>query len=130
VNVTLVKYIPVDVGRLTGLLCLVAPEVKSDPNTGEVKKDRDGRTKYVVGIAVRDPGSRKAVVIDVTTVVEPHGITEGTRVRMVELVASQWEMAGRSGLSWEAAEILPDNAPPVGGGMSAASKAALKGGEA
>lgn len=122
-----------DVSRLAGLMCVVAPEVKTDPTSGEVKLDRDGRRQWVVGVAVREPGSRKPVVVDVTTGTEPRGIGEGSPVRLMGLTASQWEMEGRSGISWKADEVLPaanpaaapaPAAPAAPGGSAGAGKAA------
>jgi hypothetical protein len=131
-----IKYIPVDVGRLAGLVCVVAPETKTTPE-GEIKTDRDGNTQYEVGVSVREPDKRKSsVVINVTTTVQPRGVTEGTRVRLVELVASQWEMeGGRNGISWRAAEILPDTRPadshpPDGRSTPPPAPTKAKGGEA
>lgn len=134
-----IRFIPVDVSRLTGLMCVVGPEVKTDPTTGEVKTDRDGRRQWVIGVAVREPGSRRPTVIDVTTGTEPQGIGEGSPVRLMGLTASQWEMEGRSGLSWKADEVLPASAasapavpasaPAAAGGVGSGKATGVKGGE-
>jgi hypothetical protein len=131
-----IRYIPVDVARLAGLMCVVAPELKTDPTSGEIKLDRDGKRQWVIGVAVREPGSRRPTVIEVTTLTEPERIGEGSPVRLMGLTASQWEMEGRSGISWKADEVLLGAAPaaPVAAAAPAGSVAGKvpvsKGGEA
>ncbi|MCW3838914.1 hypothetical protein ONA70_02230 [Micromonospora yasonensis] len=98
--------IPVDLSRLSGLLCVSAPERKTDLD-GEVRKDRDGNALWVTGIAVRRAGTRKASVIDVQTSAEPEGVTEGSPVGVTELDVSLWEIEGRHGLSYKAASVYP-----------------------
>lgn len=98
--------IPVDLSRLSGLLCVSAPERKTDLD-GEVRKDRDGNALWVTGIAVRRAGTRKASVIDVQTSAEPEGVAEGSPVGVTELDVSLWEIEGRHGLSYKAASIYP-----------------------
>ncbi len=127
-----IKFIPVDVSRLAGVMCVVAPEVKTDPTSGEVKVDKDGRRLFVVGVALREPGSRKPSVIEVTTATEPRGIGEGVPLRLMGLTASQWEMEGRSGISWKADEVLPaaGSAPAPAAPTVPARGVAKSGGEA
>jgi hypothetical protein len=103
--------IPVDTSRLTGLVCVSAPEARLNPETGIARTDRDGNTLYIVGVALRRTGTRKASVIDVQTSVEPVGIAEGTPVKIVDLDVSQWEIEGRHGLSYKAAHIIPATPP-------------------
>lgn len=110
--------IPVDLSRLTGLLCVAAPEPKTDLD-GEQRKDRDGNHLWVTGIAVRRAGTRKASVIDVQTSAQPEGVTEGSPVGVTELDVSLWEIDGRHGLSYKAASIYPKR-PGNGGGSSSA----------
>ncbi|GAA0396994.1 hypothetical protein GCM10009541_44910 [Micromonospora gifhornensis] len=98
--------IPVDLSRLTGLLCVAAPEPKTDLD-GEQRKDRDGNHLWVTGLAVRRAGTRKASVIDVQTSAQPEGVTEGSPVGVTELDVSLWEIEGRHGLSYRAASIYP-----------------------
>ncbi len=82
--------IPVDLSRLTGLMCVSAPEAKTAPD-GEVRTDRDGNTLYLTGISLRRAGTRKAFVIDVQTATEPVGVHEGMRVRIEDLDVSLWQ---------------------------------------
>ncbi|MET8280925.1 hypothetical protein [Micromonospora sp. NPDC005174] len=110
--------IPVDLSRLTGLLCVAAPEPKTDLD-GEQRKDRDGNRVWVTGIAVRRAGTRKASVIDVSTSAQPEGVMEGNPVGVTELDVSLWEIEGRHGLSYKAASIYPKQ-PGNGGGPASA----------
>lgn len=115
------RAIPVDVGRLGTLMCVVPPETRVNPETGQVRTDRDGRATYVVGVSVRQPDTSRADVISVVVPgAEPPAIAEGTRVRLVDLVAISWEMGDRHGTSYRAAAITsaddPGKAPlPVAG---------------
>ncbi|MFY1595095.1 hypothetical protein [Micromonospora sp. WMMD737] len=112
--------IPVDLSRLVGLLCVAAPEPKTDLD-GEQRKDRDGNHLWLTGIAVRRAGTRKASVIDVQTSVKPEGITEGSPVGVTELDVSAWEMEGRHGLSYKAASIFPKRPGNAGSSSAQAS---------
>lgn len=100
------KRIPVDVTRLTGALCVSAPEVKADPQTGEIRTDRaTGQPVYLVGVSVKLAGERKAYVLDVQVPGEPVGVVEGAAVRLFDLVAVPWEVDGRTGLSFRASAV-------------------------
>ncbi|WP_063735805.1 hypothetical protein [Streptomyces sp. RTd22] len=113
------RNIPVDVARLGTLMCVVPPEPRVNPETGQVRTDRDGRTTYVVGVSVRQPDTRRADVISVVVSgAEPPAIAEGARVRVTDLVAISWEMGDRHGMSYRAAAITSADevkAPPVAG---------------
>jgi hypothetical protein len=98
--------IPVDLTRLTGLMCVSAPERKTTLD-GDPRKDRDGNQLWVTGLVVRRNGTRKASVIDVQTAAEPAGVQEGIPVALTELDVSLWEIEGRHGLSYRAASIYP-----------------------
>ncbi|MEU4172165.1 hypothetical protein AB0F46_35445 [Streptomyces sp. NPDC026665] len=116
------QNIPVDVGRLGALMCVVPPEPRVNQETGEVRKDRDGNTIYVVGISVRQRDNRRADVIEVAVPNEPRGIEEGTRVHVEDLVAVAWEIEGRKGTSFRASSVTPNGAPASGGVTSARGK--------
>ena len=127
------RFIPVDASRLGTPVCLIGPERKTDFETGEIKTDRDGRQLWVVGVSLREPGTRRAVAIDVTTPEEPRGVVEGTPVRLVGLVASQWEQNGRTGVVWRADLVLPPEGTKVPAGGPAPAPVVgkpAKGGEA
>ena len=107
------KRIPVDVSRLSGALCVSAPEVKADPATGEVRTDKaSGQPVYLVGVSVKIAGERKAYVLDVQVPGEPVGVTEGSPVRLFDLVAVPWEVDGRSGLSYRASAVTAAGGHP------------------
>jgi hypothetical protein len=128
------RFIPVDVARLGTPVCVIGPERKTDFETGEVKTDRDGRQLWVVMVSLREPGTRRAQTIEVTTPKEPRGVVEGTAVRLVGLVASQWEQGGRSGIAWKADLVLPPEGTKVAAGSAStptpSPKGVAKGGEA
>ncbi|GID26992.1 hypothetical protein [Paractinoplanes brasiliensis] len=105
--------IPVDLTRLTGLMCVSAPERKTNLD-GDPRKDREGNQLWVTGLSVRRNGTRKASVIDVQTAAEPVGVTEGTLVALTEPEVSLWEIEGRHGLSWRAASIYAATARASG----------------
>ena len=98
---------PVDVSRLGALMCVVAPEPRVNPDTGEVRTDREGRRLYVVGVSVRQAESRRAEVIDVVVPGEAPAVAEGMRVEIRDLVAVAWEIDGRRGTSYRAAAVTP-----------------------
>lgn len=100
---------PIDTARFAVCLCVAPPEIKTDQVTGQPRVDREGRAQWVVGVAVRPKGGRRsdADVIDVTVPSEPVGVTEGMPVRLVDLVASEWSIDGRSGTSWRAEAVTP-----------------------
>jgi hypothetical protein len=121
-----VQSIPVDTARLGMILCVTAPEVRVNPETGQVRQDRDGNTVYLVGCVVRQAEGRKADTIEVAVPGQPQGIEEGMRLEIRELTAVQWQMGDRSGTSWRAAAVLP--ASGHGGPAAAKPKAAAAGG--
>lgn len=112
------QSIPVDAARLGACTCVVAPEPRTNPETGQIRVDRDGVTVYQVGVAVREATGRRASVIEVSVSGEPKGIAEGMRVRFEGLTARAWEVGDRHGMSFRAEAILP--APAAAGGKSGA----------
>ena len=121
--------IPVDLTRLTGVMCVSAPERKMTLE-GELRKDREGNQLWVTGVALRRNGTRKASVIDVQTAAEPVDVREGTLVALTELDVSVWEIEGRHGLSWRAASIYPAAATASTAGRPSASGPATASGSA
>ncbi|MFJ4205767.1 hypothetical protein ACIP2Y_39890 [Streptomyces sviceus] len=114
------QSIPVDTARLGVLRCANVPEVKfSNPETQEVKKDKDGNPVYTVAVTVR-PDGRRISVIEIAVSGEPKGIEPGQIVKVVGLTAFVWTMGDRNGVSFRADAITP--AP--------ASAAHTKGGDA
>ncbi|MFD3931482.1 hypothetical protein [Streptomyces sp. NPDC058614] len=101
---------------------MVPPEPRVNQETGEVRKDRDGNSIYVVGVSVRQLATRRAEVIDVAVPGEPAGLAEGVQLQVADLVAVAWEIDGRKGTSFRASAVVPAApAPgaPVGRGKSA-----------
>ena len=111
------RTIPIDTAKLSLWLCASAPEVRSDPTTGEIRKDRDsGQPLYLVGVLVKVAGERRAYVLDVQVPGEPSGLVEGETVKVADLEAAPWERDGRSGVTYRATSIVP---APVPGGAKA-----------
>ncbi|WP_078854505.1 hypothetical protein [Streptomyces sp. NRRL F-5135] len=121
------QTIPVDVARLGSLMVVVPPEPRVNPETGEIRKDRDGNDVYVVGVSVRQRQNRRADVIEVAVPGEPAGLTEGMRVHVNDLVAVSWEIGDRHGTSFRASGVVPAGpvaAPAPSGGSSSRGKSA------
>ncbi|WP_328464004.1 SCO3933 family regulatory protein [Streptomyces sp. NBC_00448] len=114
------QSIPVDTSRLGMILCVVGPEPRVNPETGQVRQDRDGNTIFVVGVVVRQVEGRRAETIEVAVPGEPRGIVEGMPVRIENLTAIQWTMGARSGTSFRATAIT---AGPVPQGPAVAASA-------
>ena len=117
------RNIPIDQNELSGFLCTSAPEVRADPNTGEVRTDRTtGKPVYLVGLMVKVHGERRAYVIDVQVPGEPVGIVEGAPVTLEKLVAAPWDREGRSGITYRADSITPatPTTPPASASAPAA----------
>lgn len=109
------QNMPIDVARLGTCMCVVPPEPRVNRETGEVRKDREGNTVYVVGISVRQKERRRADVIDVSVPVEPRGVLEGVPVQIADLMATAWSIGDRSGISFRASGVTPAAGPPGGG---------------
>jgi hypothetical protein len=105
---------PLDVERLGSIMCVVPAETRKTPD-GEVRKDREGRVMWVIGLSVRQADGRRADVIDVTLPEQPQGVAEGTRVTVADLVAVNWEIDGRSGTSFRASAVRPVSGGAVRG---------------
>lgn len=119
------RNIPVDMGKLSGLLCTSAPEVRADINTGEVRTDRvSGLPLFLVGVLVKVAGERRAYVLDVQVPGEPAGLIEGQPVTVEGLEAAPWEREGRSGVSYRAKAIRPAGAAQVAAPPADASASA------
>lgn len=107
-----IRNIPVDVGRLAGFTCTVAPQPYADRDTGEARTDRDsGLPLYQVGVTVRLSGTREAEVLTIQVPGEPVGLVKDERVRIYDLAVAYWSREGRSGLTYRASAITPANGP-------------------
>ncbi|WNI31374.1 hypothetical protein [Streptomyces sp. ITFR-6] len=107
--------------RLGAALCVVPPEPRLNPETGEARKDREGNPVWVVGVAVRQLEKRRADVLEIAVSGEPPGLTEGARVVVVDLVATVWEIDGRHGVSYRASAVRTQGAAPVSAGRGKAA---------
>ena len=128
------QRIPVDLsGCLT--ICSELPEVRvRDRASGEVRKDRDGRVLFSVGVCVIQ--ERDSDVVAVTVAGEPAGLVRGAPVVVRGLVATPWEQRDdrsgqlRHGVAFRADSITPAEGaagpagPPGAGGRPAAARAA------
>jgi hypothetical protein len=123
----LLQRIPVD---LSGCLAICSelptPRVR-DRESGEVRKDRDGRTQFSVGVCVIQ--ERDSDVVSVTVAGEPAGLVRGAPVIVRGLVAIPWEQRDdrsgqlRHGVAFRAESIVPadgSGAPAPGGGSGGA----------
>ncbi|MFW6724879.1 hypothetical protein ACHZ98_32995 [Streptomyces sp. MAR4 CNY-716] len=110
------QSIPVDTGRLGVLRCAIAPEAKIvNPDTKEVRKDKDGNTVYTVAVTVRQD-ARRISVIEIAVAGEPKGIEEGQVLKVTGLTAFAWQMGDRHGISFRADTITPAPVLPAKGG--------------
>lgn len=118
---------------------LPTPRVR-DRESGEVRKDRDGRTQFSVGVCVIQ--ERDSDVVSVTVAGEPAGLVRGAPVLVRALVAIPWEQRDdrsgqlRHGVAFRAESITaagdgsaPSGSggpagPPGGGARPAAARAA------
>ncbi|WP_432143084.1 hypothetical protein [Streptomyces sp. bgisy084] len=123
------QQMPIDMGRLGTCMCVVPPEVRVNPETGEVRKDRDGNTVYVVGVSVRQRDRRRADVIEIAVPAEPRGVQEGVPVHVADLVASAWQIGDRHGVSFRASGITPAGPPSSGTGNAGPAKPKSAGGD-
>ena len=118
------QRIPVDLsGCLTICSELPSPRVR-DRESGEVRKDRDGRTQFSVGVCVIQ--ERDSDVVSVTVAGEPAGLVRGGPVLVRGLVAIPWEQRDdrsgqlRHGVAFRAESITAAEGVPAGRGEAAA----------
>ncbi|HVA61823.1 MAG TPA: hypothetical protein VNG13_15005 [Mycobacteriales bacterium] len=111
--------LPIDTTGLT-LLVGLAPEPVVDFETRRPKADENGEPLFALQLVALS--SEGAEVINVKVPGEPKGLTLGTPVRVVGLVALPWSMGERSGVSFKAArvEALPAGAVGASAGKPAA----------
>jgi hypothetical protein len=126
------RSIPIDDRAFDGWMVTMAPEPRvANRETGELSKDRaTGETIWVVGVLASR--GRDSSVEQVTVVGEPRGLSLHMPVRMVGLVATSWEVDGRSGVSFRAQAMVPaaEVASNAGGRRAANSPAAEGSGDA
>ncbi|MFB4285058.1 hypothetical protein ACBJ59_58015 [Nonomuraea sp. MTCD27] len=97
--------IPVDTGKLV-ITCVKAPRPRVlNRDTGEIKTDKNGNTVYEVTVSVEDESGRIELV-KIGIAGEPP-IKAGDAVNAVGLLGYVWEIAGKWGISYRAAALLP-----------------------
>lgn len=97
-----------DIGGMTFTVA-GEPEPKiADRETGEVKKDSEGRDLYTIQLLPIPNDDRRNPVITVTfPSVDFPKIPLGSQVRPVELCCFFWEMKGRAGMGYRCEAIRP-----------------------
>jgi hypothetical protein len=123
---TPLKNIPVDMGKLLRPTVMMGGEIKTN-REGEIKKDpKTGQPWWIYGVAVRVDGTRTAAVINVQAPGEQPGIEEGMLVRLVDPMASPWDMADGSGVTFSATAIVPATPTPAAATAQAGSAGATR----
>ncbi|GAA2085084.1 hypothetical protein GCM10009801_46610 [Streptomyces albiaxialis] len=117
---------PIDVARLGTIRCTLAPEPRTTPE-GLPRTDRDGNAQWVTGLVIRETERRRTHAIDVVTIVEPRGISEGAEVTVTGLTAIDWAQEGRSGTAWRAETITPAGPAPAPAAAPASGPASAPG---
>jgi hypothetical protein len=107
----IVEVIPVALDRLQTPVAIAYPEPRTPHCTGEILTGHDGNPLWTVAVSFGRPGTRTAVMMEITTAVEPVGIIRGTPLRIINLDAVPWALHGYTGVFFRAAQILPGNAP-------------------
>jgi hypothetical protein len=81
------------------------PEPVLDFDSKQPRVGGDGRPLYSVSVVALGPEG--AEVLKVKVPGEPKGIVRGTPVTLTGVVATYWELNGRSGISFSAERIDP-----------------------
>lgn len=92
--------------RLEAPVCIAGPEPKRHHVTGEILTDRQGNLLWTVAATIQRIGAKTATVVSISTATEPHGIAEGTHLRIIDLDATPWARDGHSGVVFKAAQVL------------------------
>ncbi len=122
------KNLPIDTSGMT-LLCAAAPVAVVDFESKRPKADENGVPLFTVLLVVLHDGG--AEIMPVRLSGSPSGrLVQGTPVTVAGLMATQWTMGERSGVSFRA-DRIDATAPaastgPVAGNGSAASSLAGK----
>jgi hypothetical protein len=97
----------------------IPPEPARDWETKQHRTDQDGQPLYAVQLVALSQGS--AEILPVKFAGKPEGLTQGTPVKVTNLIASSWQRDGRFGVSFRADSIEPR--VPAHGGNVAEAKA-------
>ncbi len=122
------KNLPIDTSGMT-LLCAAAPVAVVDFESKRPKADENGVPLFTVLLVVLHDGG--AEIMPVRLSGSPSGrLVQGTPVTVAGLMATQWTMGERSGVSFRADRIAATapaaSSEPVAGNGSAASSPAGK----
>jgi hypothetical protein len=111
--------IPVDTRELTFVAAGPAEPVLANRETGELAVDRAGRRQWQVHVMVLPAaaglaGEKPQMWTIKLAGEEPPAIGQGAPVSFTGLVAADWEVEGRHGLSYRAESVMPtaSAAPP------------------
>jgi hypothetical protein len=100
-----IKGLPIDLGRFSGRIVMIAPRPRVNTETGELRPDRDGQPVFLVGVAMVKDGTNEAQILDIQVTSALVGIEPGTVVELEDLEATPWNFNGRTGLSWKVSKI-------------------------
>ena len=95
-----------------GLTTIVAGALSAvlDYDTKQPRTTPDGLALYALKVAVFGEDSADIIKVTVSGS-QPKGLVMGAAVRLVELVATTWTMADRSGISYSCSAIEVLSAP-------------------
>lgn len=96
--------LPIDTTGITFLVAS-APEPVRDFESKRQKTDEAGAPLFALQLVVL--GGDGAEVISVKVAGEPATLTQGSPVRVADLVATPWSMGDRAGVSFKASRIEP-----------------------
>ena len=102
------KNLPIDTSAMT-LMCAAPPTAVVDFESKRPKADENGVPLFTVQMVVLHDGGAEIMLVRVAG--SPTGsLVQGTPVRVAGLVATQWAMGDRSGVSFRADRIEPTGA--------------------
>lgn len=94
--------LPIDTQSLS-FIAVGSPEPVVDFDSKQPRNDSTGRPIFAVGVVAL--GNDGADILSVKTSGEPKRITQGTPVKVNDLVATTWQMGDRHGVSFRANSI-------------------------
>ena len=100
--------LPIDT-RAVAFICASDAQPVVDYESRRPKTDDNGVALHQVAVVAMSDGT--AEVINVKVAGQPSGVTAGSPVVLVELVAVPWAMGERSGVAYRATRIDPAGRP-------------------
>lgn len=105
------KDLPIDTSRMK-LLCAVAPAAVADSKSKRPRADESGPLYMVKLVVLYDSG---AEIMPIRLSASPSSrLIPGTPVRVAGLVATQWVMGNRCGVSFRADRTDPEGSAEPG----------------